>query len=175
MEKAAVIKQTFRRTRLAPTPSGYLHLGNVFSFIYTVALARRTGAAILLRIDDLDKERTTDAYLQDIFDTLHFLEIPWDEGPKDVSDFQAHYSQRQRMHLYNNALAQISKSPQLFACSCSRRHIQAQSRDGTYPGTCRNKYLPLSGPGNAWRVRTPDAWEQAVKTPSGPITAQACQ
>ena len=49
--------QRFLRTRIAPTPSGYLHLGNVFSFAVTVALARQSGARILLRIDDLDRER----------------------------------------------------------------------------------------------------------------------
>jgi glutamyl-tRNA synthetase len=157
----------FCRTRLAPTPSGYLHLGNVLSFVLTVALARRTGAAILLRIDDLDKERTTPAYLQDIFDTLLFLELPWDEGPKSLPDFTAHFSQWQRMHLYNDALLRLKENPQIFACSCSRQQIQKRSKDGSYPGTCRATHLPLDTPGAAWRVHTPDDASFSIRTLEG--------
>jgi glutamyl-tRNA synthetase len=67
----------FSRTRIAPTPSGYLHAGNIFSFIITAGLARRYGASILLRIDDLDIGRVRPAYIEDIFETLSFLGIPW--------------------------------------------------------------------------------------------------
>src|SRR5579872_3698555 len=67
----------FSKTRLAPTPSGFLHLGNVLSFAITAAIAAKTGAKILLRIDDLDRDRVNRDYVQDIFDTLNFLEIPW--------------------------------------------------------------------------------------------------
>jgi len=63
----------YTKTRIAPTPSGYLHLGNVLSFAITVTLARQTGAKILLRIDDLDQERANQLYVQDIFDTLDFF------------------------------------------------------------------------------------------------------
>ncbi len=64
------------KTRIAPTPSGYLHLGNVLSFALTAFLAEQCGARILLRIDDLDHERVRPEYIQDIFDTLHFLKLP---------------------------------------------------------------------------------------------------
>ena len=77
---------SFKKTRIAPTPSGYLHLGNVLSFALTAGLARQTGAGILLRIDDLDKGRVSKDYIDDIFDTLHFLRIPWNEGPRTFSD-----------------------------------------------------------------------------------------
>ncbi len=157
---------TCRRTRLAPTPSGYLHLGNVLSFVLTAEAARRTGAAVLLRIDDLDKPRTTLAYLQDIFDTLYFLELPF-EGPKDLPHFTAHYTQWQRMHLYNDALQHLRKSPSIFACSCSRLDIQKQSKDGGYPGTCRNKHLPLDTPRTAWRIQTPADAACSIRTLSG--------
>lgn len=156
MEASRSATPLFCKTRLAPTPSGYLHLGNILSFVRTVAVARRTGASILLRIDDLDKERTAAAYLQDIFDTLHFLELPWDEGPKDLPHFTSSYSQWQRMHLYKEALQQLRQSPQVFACSCSRLHMQQRSKDGGYPGTCRNRHLPLDAVGNAWRIHTPE-------------------
>lgn len=82
----------FKRTRIAPTPSGYLHLGNILSFALTVTLARQTRANILLRIDDLDRERADRLYVQDIFDTLNFLEIPWDEGPRDYEEYKSDWS-----------------------------------------------------------------------------------
>jgi glutamyl-tRNA synthetase len=60
------------KTRIAPTPSGFLHLGNILSFAITAGLARDIGASILLRIDDLDRSRMRLEYLQDIFNTLDF-------------------------------------------------------------------------------------------------------
>jgi glutamyl/glutaminyl-tRNA synthetase len=78
----------FNKTRIAPTPSGYLHLGNVLSFAVTALLAKESGAKILLRIDDLDQARVNKRYLQDIFDTLNFLEIPWHEGPRNLEEFE---------------------------------------------------------------------------------------
>ncbi len=90
----------FKKTRIAPTPSGFLHLGNVLSFSITAALARKTGAAILLRIDDLDRGRVTTPYVQDIFDTLNYLGIPWDEGPRNYEEYQWEYSQVYRLDSY---------------------------------------------------------------------------
>lgn len=72
----------FAQTRIAPTPSGYLHLGNAYSFLLTKALAKKHGAKILLRIDDLDRDRYRPEYVEDIFATLDFLEIKIDQGPK---------------------------------------------------------------------------------------------
>src|SRR5690242_19755059 len=108
--------RNFLKTRIAPTPSGYLHLGNVFSFALTASLARKTGASTLLRIDDLDQQRIQPQYVQDIFDTLQFLDIPFDEGPKDIEEFDRSWSQLTRMPLYENALAQLKYSGQVFAC-----------------------------------------------------------
>src|ERR1035437_9153412 len=95
---------TFKRTRIAPTPSGYLHLGNILSFAITAALARKTNAKVLLRIDDFDLERTNKLYVQDIFDTLNFLEIPWDEGPRNMKQYEQEFSQVHRMEMYKKAL-----------------------------------------------------------------------
>ena len=146
--------RTFRRTRIAPTPSGYLHLGNAYSFKLTADLARRTGSKILLRIDDLDRERVEERYIQDIFDTLHFLDIPWDEGPRDRADFGQVWSQLHRMTLYRRALEELRNQGVLFACACSRTQIARESAGGEYPGTCRDKGLSLDMPDVSWRVRT---------------------
>ena len=145
---------TFHRTRIAPTPSGYLHLGNAYSFKLTADLARRTGAKVLLRIDDLDRERVEEEYVQDIFDTLHFLGIPWDEGPRDRADFGQVWSQLHRMALYRQALEELRRQGVLFACACSRTQIARESAGGEYPGTCRDKGLSLDTPDVSWRVRT---------------------
>jgi len=146
--------RNFRRTRIAPTPSGYLHLGNAYSFKLTADLARRMGAKILLRIDDLDRERIEERYVQDIFDTLHFLDIPWDEGPRDRTEFGQGWSQLHRMTLYRRALEALRQQGVLFACTCSRTQIARESAGGEYPGTCRDKGLSLDMPDVSWRVRT---------------------
>ena len=107
----------YKKTRIAPTPSGFLHLGNVLSFSITAALAKKHGTETLLRIDDLDQARANDQYLQDIFDTLNFLEIPWNEGPRDVNDFKNNYSQMHRMGLYNATLEDLRARERIFACT----------------------------------------------------------
>ncbi|WP_158859864.1 glutamate--tRNA ligase family protein [Lunatibacter salilacus] len=145
---------TFTKTRLAPTPSGYLHLGNILSFLITSALARRHQAKILLRIDDLDRSRVKDAFIDDIFETLHFLEIPWDEGPKDTADFKSNFSQVQRMDLYENALKELAEKNACFACVCSRKKIVESGKSKGYPGFCKRLHIPLSRKGCCWRYGT---------------------
>jgi glutamyl/glutaminyl-tRNA synthetase len=144
-----LLSKHFHKTRIAPTPSGFLHLGNVLSFALTAYLARQAGASVLLRIDDLDRERVAMAYIQDIFDTLDFLQLPWHEGPVDTASFEQSFSQRHRLHLYTDALTTLEKSGRLFACTCSRSQIG----EAGYPGTCRNKNIPLDTPGSCWRLK----------------------
>ena len=157
---------SFRRTRIAPTPSGYLHLGNVFSFALTAALAGQSGAALLLRIDDLDRDRASETYIRDIFDTLSFLNIRWQEGPADPADFQAGFSQVHRLHLYHNALDRLARGGHVFACECSRATVLRSSPGGIYPGTCLHKNIPLHRPGVSWRLKT-DGQPVSLRTPEG--------
>jgi glutamyl/glutaminyl-tRNA synthetase len=142
----------FNKTRIAPTPSGFLHVGNILSFAVTAALARKHGAKILLRIDDLDRARVSPEYLTDIFDTLRFLEIPWDEGPQDVADFEARFSQIHRMHLYNDALEQLAAGGFVFSCICSRKQLNEAGEC-----SCFEKQIPLNTPDASWRLYTGDA------------------
>ncbi|WP_078670261.1 glutamate--tRNA ligase family protein [Chitinophaga eiseniae] len=141
-----------RKTRIAPTPSGFLHLGNVFSFVLTATLARRTGAAILLRIDDMDQQRVRPEYVQDIFDTLHFLEIPWEEGPRTPDDLHRQWSQLHREALYQQALEALKAQGKLFACDCSRSRLQQTG--GVYDGHCLHRGLPWDQPDVCWRINT---------------------
>lgn len=159
------------KTRLAPTPSGYLHLGNILSFIITETLAQQHGAKVWLRIDDLDRERAEPRYVTDIIDTLHFLDMPYDEGPADVDDFAANYSQVWRMPLYNQLLGQLAENGHLFACTCSRADVwKASPDDGRYLGTCLHKQLPLDTPGATWRLNTSAPLELKMLTPKGYTT-----
>lgn len=155
---------SLQKTRLAPTPSGYLHLGNLFSFVLTLTLARKAGARVLLRIDDMDQQRTATQFVEDIFDTLQFLELPFDEGPTTSGNFELEWSQTRRLQLYETALQHLLTSGQIFACTCSRAEIAQLTSDGSYPGTCRNKGLPLDLPGCAWRIKTPS--QTAVRVPT---------
>ena len=155
---------TITKTRLAPTPSGFLHLGNVLSFAITAAIAEKTGAKIFLRIDDVDRERTNMLYVQDIFDTLNFLEIPWHEGPKNLQEFEQEYTQMARMDLYTSALQQLKENGAVFACSCSRAEVLKRSAENIYAGTCVEKMIPLETTNVSWRLVTGEPKELNVKT-----------
>lgn len=159
MTKASV----FKKTRIAPTPSGFLHLGNVFSFGLTAALAKKTGAAILLRIDDLDRERADLRYVQDIFETLAFLNIPWHEGPSDLREHEATGSQLHRLGLYKKALQRLREENKVYACNCSR----TQTGPGGYSGACRHKNLSLDAPDVCWRLDTSALLDLHIKTYGG--------
>src|SRR5690606_1095332 len=145
---------TFTKTRIAPTPSGFIHYGNILSFLITAALARQNGAGILLRIDDMDQERVKKKYVEDIFDSLNFMGIPWDEGPRNFKEFQSAFSQSHRLDFYNEAIGQLKNHNHLFACDCSRRKISRESKDGSYPGTCKKKKIPFENAETTWRLHT---------------------
>lgn len=153
----SIIKR-YNKTRIAPTPSGFLHLGNVLSFAITASLARKNNAKILLRIDDLDQARANKQYIQDIFDTLNFLEIPWDEGPRDVKEFEDSYSQLHRMAMYRDQLQQLKDKGSIFACTCSRNQLQ----DARYCD-CLNRQIPLYMENVSWRLITGTNHEPAIK------------
>lgn len=140
----------FNLTRIAPTPSGYLHLGNAYSFALTAAIAKNTGADILLRIDDLDRDRVEMAYVNDIFDTLNFLNITCQRGPQNSEEYKNRWSQLCRLDIYSPALDKLAQSGNLFACTCSRRQLQTPG----YECWCVNKNIPLDKTGAAWRIRT---------------------
>ncbi|WP_057938182.1 glutamate--tRNA ligase family protein [Algoriphagus resistens] len=154
----------FKLTRFAPTPSGFLHLGNLYSFLVTKILAEKTGAKILLRIDDLDRDRYRTAYVQDIFDTLDFMEIGYDLGPKNVQEFEQEWSQIHRMDAYLEALEQIRERRLVFACDCSRKKIQQMDSSGYYLGHCQVRNIPLERSETCWRMDTFDADFIKVKT-----------
>jgi glutamyl-tRNA synthetase len=125
-------------------------------------MARRSGASILLRIDDMDRERVSREYVEDIFETLNFMGIPWDEGPRDIAEYERVWSQVHRLGMYRDALGRLREMGKVFSCDCSRSGILRESPEGVYPGTCRGKGLSLDMEGCSWRVRTEGAGVMAA-------------
>ena len=141
--------------RIAPTPSGFLHLGNVYNFLLTQALSQQLGGNLLLRIDDLDRQRFRKTYLDHIFETLAWLDLPWQEGPKNPDDFTANFSQQLRLPQYDTILKKLVEKQAVYACTCSRTQLE-HSPNRLYDGTCRNKSIALDTPNAAWRLHVPN-------------------
>lgn len=136
----------------------------------TATLARRCGAAILLRIDDMDQQRVRPEYVQDIFDTLHFLEIPWEEGPRTPEDLQRQWSQRHREALYQQALEALKAGDKLFACDCSRSRLHHTGC--VYDGHCLHRQLPWDAPDVCWRINTATPLPLDMRTANGVLPAE---
>ncbi len=157
-------------SRIAPTPSGYLHTGNIFNFIYTWLLVKSQNGLLHLRIDDLDNLRANHKYISDIFDTLFWLGLTYDKGPINIEEQNTKYSQQFRKNSYDTLLNKLAEKELIYACTCSRKEIEVSGAD-IYPGTCRNKHIPLDTPGVAWRVKTnPDELVSFTDQLKGPIS-----
>ena len=140
-------------TRLAPTPSGFLHAGNIMNFELTAELARAESLQLALRIDDSDAGRYRREYVDDIFDTLQRLGIEWQVGPQDPADFEAHWSQQLRTEYYRAEVAR-AQGLDTYACTCSRSVVTSTPTGGC-PGGCRRADLPLSPGISALRLHVP--------------------
>lgn len=143
------------RTRIAPTPSGFLHAGNAFNFLVTDRLAKALGAKVLLRIDDLDAERVRPEYVEDIFHSLDWLGIKPDEGPSGPEDFARNWSQQHRIERYKEFAEGLRKQGALYACSCSRTELEEMTRTGAVHH-CRVRDPEALEPGTPWRLRIPE-------------------
>ena len=153
----------FKKTRLAPTPSGFLHLGNLYSFLLTASLAKKHRAKILLRIDDMDRERMRHEYLEDIFESLRQFDIAWDDGPKDPDELEKQYSQHLRLPFYESLLTELRASGRVFACNCSRKGLGENGPAMAYPGTCLYKGLSLDEPDCCWRLDTRELFSLPIQ------------
>lgn len=138
--------------RLAPTPSGYLHKGNAFNFLLTDYLVHSRNGSLRLRMDDLDAARVNESYLNDIFDALHWLQIPWESGPRNVHEQLAQYSQLLRRKTYDIYIERLIRTGRVYACSCSRASLKRTERC-----SCKKKNLPLDLPETALRISTEHA------------------
>ena len=137
------------KARIAPTPSGYLHQGNLANFLVNKRLAGDSGQ-LLLRIDDLDKPRTRLPYLHDIFRVVEALGIRITEGPSTIDEYMDRWTQDNRLPRYGQVLERLTKSDAVFACPCSRKDLA----DGEHRYDCLVNRLPLMTPEAAWRIDT---------------------
>lgn len=123
------------RGRFAPTPSGRMHLGNVYSLLCAWAHARKQGGEMVLRIEDLDESRCPRENAEQLIDDLLWLGLDWDMGP---------FYQSRRQQIYAGYADALQKAGHTFPCFCSRGELHAAQAphlsDGRYryPGTCRN-------------------------------------
>jgi nondiscriminating glutamyl-tRNA synthetase len=132
-----------RITRFAPSPTGELHLGNARTALFNLLLARSAGGRFVLRIEDTDAERSSDAHLASLMSDLRWLGLDWDAGP-DREDARGPYRQSQRGELYARYLAQLAVKDAVYPCFCtpleldlSRRAQLAAGKPPRYAGTCR--------------------------------------
>ena len=123
-----------RVCRLAPSPTGHLHLGNARTFLIAWLSARKSNAKLILRIEDIDTPRVRPEYVDSQLADLKWLGLGWDEGP---------VFQSQRLQLYRDALEQLKKLEAVYPCTCTRKEIEqsasaphADSEGPAYPGTC---------------------------------------
>ena len=132
------------RVRFAPSPSGDLHVGNIRTALYNWAFARRGGGTLVLRIEDTDRTRVTDEYIDAAIGTLRWLGLGWDEGP-DEGGAYGPYRQSERMELYADWARRFLDGGQAYHCYCTpaelaARRAAARGAGGPsgYDGHCRN-------------------------------------
>lgn len=158
------------RTRFAPSPTGFIHLGNIRSALYPWAFARATGGDFILRIEDTDQERSTQAAVDVILEGMQWLGMQPDEGP---------FYQMQRMDRYRAVIAQLKASGHIYPCYMSREDLdalrarqEAAKEKPRYDGTWRpepGKVLPPipEGVQPVWRFKTPQTgtvgWDDKCK------------
>ena len=166
------------RGRLAPSPTGFLHLGHARTFWIAQERARARGGELILRNDDLDSTRYKMEFVDAMLEDLHWFGFEWSEGP-DVGGRFAPYNQSKRMVFYRDAWEKLRAGNFIYPCTCSRKDIQAATRaphandDGepVYPGTCRNNSkLKIQNSKFAWRFRVPDG--DTVSFTDGNLGAQ---
>lgn len=156
------------RGRLAPSPTGYLHLGHARTFWTAQERAHRNGGVLVLRNEDNDSQRFKLEFVPAMFEDLKWFGFDWQEGP-DVGGPFGPYQQSERLGFYRAALEKLRAGGWLYPCTCSRKDIQAAARaphaadddEPIYPGTCRDKTHTTIAPQPAarfnWRFRVPDA------------------
>ena len=132
------------RTRFAPSPTGYMHVGNLRTALYAYLLAKKNGGDFVLRIEDTDQERYVEGAVDVIYHTLRQAGLSWDEGP-DVGGDYGPYIQSDRMHLYREYALQLIKSGHAYYCFCNKERLEelkriqkASSMAPKYDGHCRN-------------------------------------
>ncbi len=153
------------RGRLAPSPTGYLHLGHARTFLIAAQRAQEFGGELIFRNEDLDRERCRPEYVSAMYEDLHWTGLRWTEGP-DCGGPYPPYSQSQRRDLYLNTWRALRDGGLLYPCTCSRKELALAATapndsddEPIYPGKCRERTDAAfwdSPAGVNWRFRIPD-------------------
>jgi len=162
VERATESGTSGYRGRLAPSPTGYLHLGHARTFWIAQTRARAAGGALILRNDDLDRARCRPEFVAGFYEDLRWFGFAWEEGP-DVGGPFGPYEQSARLEFYRAALERLKASGSVYPCTCSRQDVlralgapHAGEEELIYPGTCRERKVAeiKSGARVNWRFRT---------------------
>jgi glutamyl-tRNA synthetase len=156
------------RGRLAPSPTGYLHLGHARTFLIAAERAEHAGGALIFRNEDLDPDRCRPEYVSALYGDLDWLGLRWSEGP-DCGGPHEPYSQSERREVYLEAWRVLRDGGFIYPCTCSRKELaQAATApndaddEPIYPGKCRTRTDAASfkhPAGVNWRFRIPDGEE----------------
>ncbi len=156
------------RVRFAPSPTGYLHVGNARTALYNWLFARHTGGSFLLRIEDTDLERSETRHETQLMEDLLWLGLDWDEGP-GVEGPHAPYRQSERLGIYREHTDRLLAEGKAYRCFCTAEELEAERRDAAvahrpqvYSGHCSNisatdsEARAARGESFAVRLRIPD-------------------
>ncbi|MDI7267817.1 MAG: glutamate--tRNA ligase [Myxococcota bacterium] len=142
------------RVRFAPSPTGFMHLGNARTAVVNWLFARHHGGVFVLRIEDTDRERSTEEAVGVILDSMRWLGLDWDEGP---------YRQSERFDLYRRRAGELIESGEAYRCWCTpeelderRERSLAEKRKPKYDGRCRGRAEPRPGVEPVIRFRAPE-------------------
>jgi len=138
------------RVRIAPSPTGYFHVGTGRTALFNWLFARRTGGTFVLRVEDTDTARNRAEHVEGILRAMRWLGLDWDEGP---------YFQSERGELYAAAIGRLLAEDKAYACDCTPEQVAARAKERGgppgYDGHCRDRGLE-PGPARMVRFRTPD-------------------
>jgi len=160
------------RVRFAPSPTGYLHVGGVRTALYNWLMARASGGTFILRIEDTDVERSTEAAVTAILDGLRWLQLDWDEGP-DVGGPAGPYRQLARYDLYRAHARRLVEQGKAYPCTCLPEELQARREAARAAKQSVRRLCPCreQGPGagrpQAIRFHVPEqmrvVWEDLIQ------------
>lgn len=149
------------RVRFAPSPTGYLHIGGVRTALFNWLFARHEGGTFVLRIEDTDRDRSTDEAIQIILEGLKWTGLDWDEGP---------YRQTDRLELYREQAMALFERGQAYWCVCTaeeldirRKEAQAKGESVKYDGRCREKGIRSPSEPAALRFTSPQDGQTVVE------------
>ncbi|HMH50588.1 MAG TPA: glutamate--tRNA ligase [Candidatus Acidoferrum sp.] len=157
------------RVRFAPSPTGHLHVGSVHTALFNWLYARHHGGVFILRIEDTDRSRSTDANIDAVIDALRWLDLDWDEGPPTPG-----FRQTERFALYREHAERLVRAGRAYYCDCppelleqGRKAAEARKETFRYSGRCRDRGLDAG----ALRLRIPDDGTTVVNDLiNGPVT-----